>query len=893
MAYRVLQLMCLAVLLGVSASVVQAQGPVEAAFIQQTIDRMSVEEKVGQLFLVTIQGVETAEGSDIRALIRDYRVGGVVISPSQGNFRNDTDTPRRVAELTNSLQSLALQSNTNVPIPLFIALSQEGDGYPNTSLRSGFTPLPASMALGATWKDSHALAVGRIVGQELAAVGVNLLLGPSLDTLSAPGRNQSGDLGVRTLGGDPQWVGRLGRAYIQGVHQGSVARVATVARHFPGIGVSDRSPEDEVATVERGLAELRRLDLAPFLAVTSGLPSSAADSTDALMTAHVRYRALQGGAPRPIGLDAQGLQGLLGLPELATWRERGILVSDALGAPAVRKSYDPSLQTFNHRTIARDAFLAGHDLLYLGRFALTDAWPEQLTNIKVTIEFFREQYRLDKSFKDRVDRSLQRLLLLKRRMYTTFTTASVLVDVRFADDRVGRDEATTALIAREAVTLISPSRDELSGRLPRPGERDQILIVTDARVRSECATCPATPLISPTALQDTMLRLYGPNGAGIVTPDRVYSLTFADLKAYLIPTAGLSDETRREIDRRLQAATWVVFAMLDANTSLDPNADALRLFLRDRRDLFRDKRVVAMAYGAPYYLDATEISKLTAYVGIYGKTAPFLEASLRVLFQEFVPMASSPVSVPGANYDLAQMLEPDANRPISLAVPNKTPGDKAQVGETVFVRAGPILDHNGRPVPDFTPVNFTFFYRADANYLQPQSTQTRDGIAEVSVLVERPGRLEITALSGKAATTAPLILMVQGEGAVTATATTPPTITPTPSATLMPTATPMPTPTPRPAPVEPPAGPDWMQLILSLGAMLVVSAFGLLGLRETSVATVGALRVVLLSLAIGLVGYLLYLAGLGPNGETSRWFSPLVSGLFAALPPLWVWLRGR
>ena len=889
-----LRLACLLLLaaLGLRGSVAEAQGTVEAALIQQVIDRMSVEERVGQLFLVTFQGADTAPTSPVGQLVRDLHVGGLVISPTNGNFRNDADTPRRVAELTNALQTLALEANRANPVPLFIAVTQEGDGFPDTSLRNDFTPLPSSMALGATWRESNALAVGRIVGQELAAVGANLLLGPSLDVLSAPGRNQSGDLGLRALGGDPQWVGRLGRLYIQGVHQGSIARVATVARHFPGIGVSDRSPEDEVATVDRSQADLRRLDLSPFLGVTGGAANVAADRTDGLMTAHVRYRALQGASNRPIGLDPQGLQALLTMPELAAWRERGILVSDALGAPAVRKSYDPTLQSFNSKGVARDAFLAGNDVLYLARFALTDAWPDQQANIRATVEFFRDQYRSDKTFKDRVDRSLRRILLLKRRLYSSFTPDVVLVDSRAAEERVGRDEAVTAGIAREAITLISPSREELAGRLPRPTETDRLLIFSDTRSRTDCPGCPPVPLISQTALEETILRLYGPSGAGIVTSDRVYSLSFASLKAFLTGAPGLAEESRQEIDSRLRAATWLVFAMLDNDTAQDANADALRLFLRDRRDLFRDKRVVGLAYGAPYYLDATEISKLTAYFAVYGKTAPFIETSVRALFQEFVPTGSAPVSVPGTNYDLAQALEPDAGRAIPLAVTNKGPGDKLQAGETIVVRAGPLLDLNGRPVPDRTTVNFTFFYRAEANYLRPQSAVTRDGVAEVSVFMERPGQLEITAQAGRAVTGEPLLLTVQGEGVVTATATTAPTVTPTPSLTPRPTLTPAPTPTPGPGRASQGDPSAWATLILSLGAMLGMGGLGLVFQRGSLGSPSGALRLVLLSLTWGLVGYLLHMAGAGATGGVG-WDAPLLSSLFAALPALWLWWRGR
>ena len=878
----------------VSVGVARAQGPGEAAIIQQTIDRMTVDEKIGQLFLVTFQGADASATSDIAQLIRDYHIGGVVLSAGAGNVRNEQDTPRKTAELTNSLQRLALDASKNSPVPLFLAVSQEGDGYPNTTLRSGFTPLPSAMALGATWRESNSQAAGRIAGQELASVGVNMLLGPSLDTLTAPGRVQAADLGVRSFGGSPQWVGRLGRAYIQGVHQGSVARVVTIARHFPGIGVSDRSPEDEVATVERAQADLRRLDLAPFLTVAAGPANVAADTTDGLMTALVRFRALQGGASRPIALDAQGLQGLLALPDLATWRERGLLVSDALGAPAVRKSYDPSLQTFNPKTIARDAFLAGNDLLYLGRFALTDNWPDQLANTKATIEFFREQYKTDKTFQERVDRSVRRILLLKRRMYPTFSADSILVDSRAAADRVGRDEAIITGIAREAITLVSPSRDELSGRLPRANESDRIVIVTDSRTGAECATCPPTPLIPKEALQDAIVRLYGPSASGIIAPDRVASLSYGDLKSYLTQSPTQPEETRQKVDVLLRDATWIIFATLDGDTTQYGDADALRLFLRDRRDLFRDKRVVAVAYGAPYYLDATEISKLTAYYAAYGKTAPFIEASVRAIFQEFQPAGASPVSIPGTAYDLTSVLEPDPQRPVPLSLTDNASGDKVQVGQTVTVHAGPILDRNGRPVPDRTPVNLTFFYRAEARYLQPQTLLTRAGIAESPLFLERPGQLEITASAGQASSAAPLTLAVQGEGPVTATP--PPTATVTPLPTVTATLTPSPTRTPstEPPPSAEPSDTRWLGLFASLAAMVVVGSAGAVSRRDSRAAPSRTLRLALVALVWGLVGYLLYAAVAGLNNTAPpSWAGPLVSALFAALPVVWFSLRGR
>jgi beta-N-acetylhexosaminidase len=67
------------------------------------------------------------------------------------------------------------------------------------------------MAIGATWQTQLAQQVGNVNGAELSAIGINLLLGPSLDVLESPQERGAGDLGVRTFGGDPYWVGEMGQ----------------------------------------------------------------------------------------------------------------------------------------------------------------------------------------------------------------------------------------------------------------------------------------------------------------------------------------------------------------------------------------------------------------------------------------------------------------------------------------------------------------------------------------------------------------------------------------------------------------------------------------------------------------------------------------------------------
>ncbi|NLE77708.1 MAG: hypothetical protein GX605_13275, partial [Chloroflexi bacterium] len=446
----------------------QTAAPLRDPKIVDLISRMSVEEKVGQLFLVTFVGSAVDPESDIARLIQDYHVGGVVLLSSNRNFANQDDTPSAVASLANQLQTLALTAapvvtetmvlpSAPVRLPLFVAIDHEGDGWPYTRITNGLTPLPSAMAIGATWDPGEAYSMGAITGQELRALGINMLLGPSLDVLSNPHPLSGGDLGTRTFGGDPFWVGRMGSAYLQGVHEGSQGRVAAIAKHFPGHGESDRRADEEAATVQKSLQQLYQIELVPFFASTR-LSSVDADTiSDGLMSSHIRYRGLQGNIRQltpPISFASE-LQSLMDLPEFSPWRSHGgLLVSDALGVRAVRRYYDPQEATFPQRRIAYEAFLAGNDLLLLSQFALGDSWADQMENMVLAITFFQERYRADADFRKRVDAALYRIVLLKRRLHPSSALDDVLVRPEEAGQAVGNARDAVVDVAKKGFSLV-------------------------------------------------------------------------------------------------------------------------------------------------------------------------------------------------------------------------------------------------------------------------------------------------------------------------------------------------------------------------------------------------------------------------------------------------------
>ncbi|MFN2195010.1 MAG: glycoside hydrolase family 3 N-terminal domain-containing protein [Anaerolineales bacterium] len=346
------------------------------------LEQLTPEEKIGQLMLVSFDGTDASEDSLIYDLIVNHHIGGVLLKREHDNFVGPENTVDSAWSLISQLQSNEWEaanqkiidpatnelSNFSY-IPLFIAISQEGDGYPYSSILNGLTPLPNQMTLGATWQPDYARQTGQILGHELSTLGFNLLLGPSLDLLEEPSPDDTGNLGTRTFGGDPFWVGEFGKAYIAGVHQGSEQRIALVGKYFPGRGSSDRPPEDEVATIRKTLEQLKQTDLAPFFAVTGDAPDQ--DSTvDGLLTSHIKYQGFQSNiraTTRPISFDPQAFDQLMGLPAFSIWRSSGgIMVSDELGTRAVHRFFSPSGEEFNARFVARDALLAGNDLLNIG-----------------------------------------------------------------------------------------------------------------------------------------------------------------------------------------------------------------------------------------------------------------------------------------------------------------------------------------------------------------------------------------------------------------------------------------------------------------------------------------------------------------------------------------------
>jgi len=303
---------------------------------EQTLKTLSVEEKVGQLFMIRLR-VDwlKARGpgyQELRNNIRKYHIGSLAMSVPTEGPSNAINRRLETVTLLNELQQKS-------ELPLLIAGDFERGVLPAHLF--GTTIFPHAMAFGAAGNLKYAEEFGRITAQESRALGVHWNLFPVADVNSNPANPI---IGTRAFGGDAQQVGDLVAAYIRGARANGML---TTAKHFPGHGNTATDSHLAVAMVDDDLQRLRAIDLPPFQkAIKAGV--------DAVMTAHVRVLALDSDPGRVATTSPAIVTGLL-KNKLGF---KGIVVTDGLDMAGLSRLYAKQ-----PGRVAVDAFKAGNDVL--------------------------------------------------------------------------------------------------------------------------------------------------------------------------------------------------------------------------------------------------------------------------------------------------------------------------------------------------------------------------------------------------------------------------------------------------------------------------------------------------------------------------------------------------
>jgi len=204
---------------------IPAKKEVISTITETKLDKMSLDQKIGQLFIIGIEG--KAMNAGMESLIREVHPGGILLL--QRNIENE----EQLKELIISLQKVALE---DAGLPLFIAIDQEG------GLVSRIDWIEKTPQADIQDK-KQAYQIGLKRGQELKDLGINLNLAPLLD------ESLSGDfLFTRSFQKNPEVIGRLAKSIIDGQKE---AGILTAIKHFPGYSNISFNPEEKLATVEK------------------------------------------------------------------------------------------------------------------------------------------------------------------------------------------------------------------------------------------------------------------------------------------------------------------------------------------------------------------------------------------------------------------------------------------------------------------------------------------------------------------------------------------------------------------------------------------------------------------------------------------------------------------
>ncbi|MEM9297865.1 MAG: glycoside hydrolase family 3 N-terminal domain-containing protein [Bacteroidota bacterium] len=320
---------------------------------------MKTDEKIGQLFMVAAYSSGNEQHHHaIEQLIKSYHIGGLIFM--QGS-------PVRQAHLTNRFQS---QSD----LPLLIGMDMEwGLGMRLDSA----IHFPKQMTLGAIQDNSLIYDMGKEIGSQMRQLGVNVAFAPVVDINSNP---LNPVIGIRSFGENQELVSQKAKAYMNGLQD---AGVIAVAKHFPGHGDTQVDSHKLLPTITASKTMLLEREIKPYISlVQNGLKG--------IMTGHLHVPALEEGALIPATLSENIVENFL-KQEIGF---QGLIFTDALNMKAISSQLD-------NGEAELQAFSAGNDILLFS------------TQIPVAIKKIKKAIRRNSELKDRLDRSVRKILAFK------------------------------------------------------------------------------------------------------------------------------------------------------------------------------------------------------------------------------------------------------------------------------------------------------------------------------------------------------------------------------------------------------------------------------------------------------------------------------------------------
>src|SRR6266849_2887944 len=292
--------------------------PAANAWVENTLRKMSVDEKIGQLLFTTYHGsltaTDTAAYRQVMHNVTELHVGGF-INITQGSPLGIVKSQAYpTAVLNNQLQAKS-------KLPLLVGADFER----GTAMRlDEGTSFPTAMALAAGGDVKDAYAMGKITALESRAAGVHWIYAPDADVNNNPGNPI---INTRSFGEDPACVSEFVYAFVRGVEENGGLATAT---HFPGHGDTAADSHIDLPVIRADRARLESLELLPFRAAIAAGAGS-------VMTGHLSVPALEPDPNTPATLSSNILNGVL-RHDLGF---QGLVVTDAMDMGGITIRFAP------------------------------------------------------------------------------------------------------------------------------------------------------------------------------------------------------------------------------------------------------------------------------------------------------------------------------------------------------------------------------------------------------------------------------------------------------------------------------------------------------------------------------------------------------------------------
>ncbi|MFI5115992.1 MAG: glycoside hydrolase family 3 N-terminal domain-containing protein [Terriglobales bacterium] len=571
---------------------------------RESLKKMSLEQKIGQMFMVRalaqFMNVNSPEYIALRDTMRKYHLGGFGLTVRMEDGFLYKNEPLEAATIINQLQR-----DSEFPL-IFAADFEHGLGM----RLNGVTDFPQAMAFGATGNVEFARQSGRITAQEARAIGVQWNWFPDADVNSNP---VNPIINTRSFGENPKLVGDMAAAYIAGAHQFGMM---TTAKHFPGHGDTESDSHVFVPVVKGDAAHLDAIELPPFRAAIQA-------GVDAVMIAHVLVPALDSD-PNHVGtISPAVVTGLL----QQKMGFHGLVITDALDMGGLRQSFSQQGPEGAARA-AVESVKAGNDMLLLP-FDLDGSYNGLLRAV-----------RSGEISEARIDQSVLKILRAKA---SVGLNKAKLVNINAVNEIVAQPAslATAQEIADKAATLVRDNHRALPLKAAAKGTKlppnpyqpvaearnNTVLLIFTDDSRSDSGRMLEHEI--RVRIPDARVYYIDPRVAAGMTPPVLAAVQQSQVvvaAVYEFPVAG-------RVVRTQEGAAVNAIALQESSATL------LRQILRSAAE-----KTIVVAVGSPYI--AAQLPEVQTYMCTFSSGRVSELSAVKAMFGEIPMTGHLPVTIP-------------------------------------------------------------------------------------------------------------------------------------------------------------------------------------------------------------------------------------------------------